>query len=302
MNADTELEHFAGYLALERGLSVHSVDSYLSDLRDFCRWLTNIDHVGGLSSISRDLIIGYLTDCKVEREMESATIARRMAALKVWFRYLFQERLIPADITDIMDSPKLWRMLPDFLSVPEVDAFLKVWNDPVGTDPMAGRNCAILELMYACGLRVSEVADLTIGSILFDSGVLRVCGKGNKERLVPFGIPARRRLQNYISQSRPLLLKKVSVAYLFLSCNGNRLDRQRIWEIVKQTALAAGIMKEVHPHTLRHSFASHLLANGADLRIIQEMLGHADISTTQIYTHVDPRKLRAVHKQFHPRA
>lgn len=296
------LESFSGYLTLERGLGALSVSAYLSDLRDFSGWLNaNCGHTDP-AKVSRQLILSYLCDSKTERHFEPATLARRMVSIKVFLRYLFQEKLVPVDVTDVMDSPKLWRMLPEFLSPSEVNALLSVWVDPVGTDFFSDRNRTILELMYACGLRVSEVADLEIGSVLFDLGVLRVLGKGNKERLIPFGTPARRQLNHYLAYTRPQLLRNPKAHWLFLSRSGQRLDRERIWAIIKETALRAGISKEVHPHMLRHSFASHLLANGADLRIIQELLGHADISTTQIYTHVDPRQIRTVHKQFHPRA
>lgn len=169
-------------------------------------------------------------------------------------------------------------------------------------DFLAIRNRAILEIMYACGLRVSEVASLKVSSVNFDDSVIRVFGKGSKERIVPIGHLAIQALRRYLTKSRPFLLKAPDEPTLFISNRGKVLDRERIWAIIKDTARLAGINKNIHPHTLRHSFASHLLENGADLRVIQEMLGHADIATTQIYTHVDQRQLLAVHKRFHPRA
>ena len=293
------LQHFLGYISLERGLSRNSTEAYNSDLVDFIDFLKQ-NSIHGFPSVSRDDILDYLCFCK-EKEMESSTIARRLVAIKVFFRYLAQERIIRADITDVMDSPKLWRILPEFVTPEEVDALLAAFPAS-GKDPLLFRNRCILEVMYACGLRVSETADLTVSNLNFDENVLRTCGKGTKERIVPMGRTAVSLLKRYLEQVRPLLMKKGNETALFLSIRGRQLDRVRIWGVVKEAAQIANIHKNIHPHTLRHSFASHLLENGADLRVIQEMLGHADISTTQIYTHVDQRRLIAVHKQFHPRA
>lgn len=293
------LTHFSGYLSIERGCGKNTVDSYQFDLQDFISFLR--EHgVSAYPQVSRDQILDYLTDCK-DRGLESSSIARRLVAIKSFFRYLYQERIVPSDITDVMTSPKLWRLLPDFLTVSEVDALLNVYPKS-GKDPLAIRNRCILELLYSSGLRVSECASLRNGAIRFEEGLVRVFGKGSKERLVPVGRKALSALKSYLEKSRPFLLKTKDSPYLFLSYRGSRLDRERIWQVVKEAALQAGIRKNIHPHTLRHSFASHLLANGADLRVIQEMLGHADISTTQIYTHIDQRKLLKVHKQFHPRS
>jgi integrase/recombinase XerD len=216
------------------------------------------------------------------------------------FRFLFQEKLIPKDITDVMDSPKLWQLLPDFLSAKEVTMLLNAFSAR-SKDPLIYRNRTILEVMYACGLRVSECASLNLGSVNFDDETVRVKGKGSKERLVPIGKTALRMIDRYMTEMRPQLLKNPMEATLFLSKSGKKLNREWIWNIVKEAAKLAGIRKNIHPHTLRHSFASHLLENGADLRVIQEMLGHADISTTQIYTHVDQQRLLNIHKMFHPR-
>lgn len=292
------LKHFGGYLSVERGLSENSVSAYLTDLRDFAEFLT-AQQTNAFASVTRDDIISFLSECR-ERGLESSSIARRLVSIKVLFRYLFQENLIPNDITDVMDSPKLWRVLPDFLSPSEVESILKVF--PVtGKDPLVFRNRVILEVMYACGLRVSETAGLRMGDILKGQNLLRVTGKGDKERIVPIGRTAEKLLMRYIDESRPKLAKSTEVQFVFLSRSGKRLDRERIWAIVKDAAKRAGVTKNIHPHTFRHSFASHLLENGADLRVIQEMLGHADISTTQIYTHVDQNRLISIHKKFHPR-
>jgi integrase/recombinase XerD len=228
-------------------------------------------------------------------------MARRLVCLKVFFAFLLKEKVVPQDIMEVMDSPKIWRTLPDALTEEEITRMMDVY--PVDSvDPLSIRNRAILEIMYACGLRVSEAVDLTIASINRDDDVVRITGKGSKERLVPIGTPALSAVEKYLYNVRPTLIKNRNESALFLSYRGKPLDRERIWMIVQDAAKLAGIEKEIHPHTFRHSFATHLLENGADLRMIQEMLGHADISTTQIYTHVDSRKLLAIHKKFHPRA
>ena len=293
------LHHFCGYLSAERGLGQKSVAAYRTDLTDFITWLGDAGYTR-FDAIRRDHILSFLADCR-ERGFESTTIARRLVAVKVFFQYLFREKIVSADITDVMDSPKLWRILPDHLSIQEVDRFLSVWQNRK-EEQYSLRNRCILELLYASGLRVSECASLTIGSIKFDEGILRVFGKGRKERIVPVGRPVLALLEEYIRTVRPAFLKNPATPNLFLSYRGKPLNREWIWSLVKETAREAGIRKNIHPHTLRHSFASHLLENGADLRVIQEMLGHADISTTQIYTHVDKLSLLDIHHKFHPRA
>ena len=294
------LNHFSGYLAIERGLGENSVKAYRSDLLDFITYLRDDEKIIDLRQVEREHILRYLESRK-NCGMETSSLARRLVSIKVFFSYLARERIIPANITDVMESPKLWRILPDYLSGQEVIRLLDAYPDNA-KDPLLLRNRCILEMLYSSGLRVSECADLKLGMLHFDEGTVRVLGKGSKERIVPVGSVARDLLERYRKQARPLLLKDASSAYVFLSRHGKRLDRERIWGIVKEAALLAGIQKNIHPHTLRHSFASHLLENGADLRVIQEMLGHADISTTQIYTHVDERQLLEVHHRFHPRA
>lgn len=292
------LQHFSGFLSMEKGLSTNSVSAYISDLKDFVKFL-NEQNILSFKRVKREEILQYLGECR-KRGMESSTIARRLVSIKVLFRYLFQEKLISTDITDVMDSPKLWRLLPDFLSSTEIDSMLKVFPAQ-GKDVLVFRNRTILEVMYACGLRVSETAGLQLRGFLVDQDILRVTGKGDRERIVPIGKTGSDLLLRYMDEIRPKLLTSNTETTMFLSKTGRPLNRERIWAIVKEAAKLAGINKNIHPHTLRHSFASHLLENGADLRIIQEMLGHADISTTQIYTHVDEKRLLTVHKQFHPR-
>jgi len=296
---DKILQHFCGYLLMERGLSRNSISAYRCDLADFIAYLKKYGKTD-FSEVSRDNIIDFLGEHK-ENGMEPASLARRLVAIKVFFRYLAQEKFVPENITSVMDSPKLWRILPEFMSSREVEALMNVYAVNA-KDFLAIRNRAILEVLYACGLRVSEVASLNVSSVNAENGVIRVLGKGSKERIVPVGHLAVQALRRYLTKSRPNLLRSPDEPTLFLSQRGRKLNRERIWAIIKEAALQAGIMKNIHPHTLRHSFASHLLENGADLRVIQEMLGHADIATTQIYTHVDQRQLLAVHKKFHPRS
>jgi integrase/recombinase XerD len=296
---ETVLKHFIGFLAVEKGLSTNSIDAYKSDLLHFIAFLKD-QKVTSFQMLKRNDVIEYLTECK-SAGMLTATLARRLVSIKVLFRYLFQEKLIAQDITDVMDSPKLWRLLPDFMSPAETDKLLKAFPAKA-KDLLTFRNRVILEVMYACGLRVSECAGLRTDSIRFEENLVRLTGKGNKERIVPVGRMAQRLVKRYMDEVRPQLARFDNVNALFLSNHGHPLDREMIWNIVKSAARLAKIKKNIHPHTLRHSFASHLLENGADLRVIQEMLGHADISTTQIYTHVDQKRLVGIHKQFHPRA
>jgi integrase/recombinase XerD len=294
------LEIFKTYIAVEKGLSLNTVSSYISDLKDFFAFLSG----KGISSpddVSRDDILDYLSSCK-DKGLESSTLARRLVSIKVLFRFLFAERLIKADVTGIMDSPKLWRLLPDMLSFQEMEKLLNAFPASL-KDPLIFRNRTILETIYACGLRVSEAASLELGFLKLDDEIIRVTGKGSKERIIPMAKFTISMMKKYISEIRPKFSSDNDPsAKVFLSKTGKVLDRERIWAIVKEAAKIAGIEKNIHPHTLRHSFASHLLENGADLRIIQELLGHADIGTTQIYTHIDQNRLISAHRRFHPRA
>jgi len=285
---------------MEKGLSRNTVSAYSSDIRFFIEYL-KANGIKDFAKVTRNDILFFLEDSS-DKGIESASLARRLVSIKVFYKYLFQEKIVKTDITDIMTSPKLWRLLPDFLTPNEIDVLLQVYSNKA-KDLLTLRNRTILELMYSCGLRVSETVNLCIDDLRFDEGIIRVTGKGNKERIVPIGLPAERLLQKYLANVRPELLKgNLDESVVFLSNHGKRLDRERVWGIIKETAKLAGIKKNIHPHTLRHSFASHLLANGADLRVIQEMLGHADISTTQIYTHVEQDRLKNVLRQFHPRS
>ena len=293
------LKYFIAHLKVERGLSPNTVEAYCNDLCTLGDYLRD-NGITGWDKVSRDDLLDFL-DFRRRRGMEAATLARELAAIKVFYRYLVNEKLLTSDPSAVMDSPRLWRMLPDMLSIEETDRLLRAFSDRAA-EALTIRNRAILEMMYASGLRVSETADLKLGDINFETGMVRVTGKGSKERIVPVASRVLNLLRRYTTSARTELTEKNPMSpYLFVSRTGKRLDRERIWAIIKEAAFIAGIDKEIHPHTLRHSFATHLLENGADLRAIQEMLGHSDISTTEIYTHVNKNRLLAVHRQFHPR-
>ena len=302
------IDQFLDYVSLERGLSKNTRDAYSADLEHFWKHLS-LNRIKSFNHVSRKQMLDYLISEK-ERGLSVNSISRRLVAIKVFFSYLQREGMLARNVTEAMDSPKLWKVLPGILSIKEVDRMLEA---PAGNDRFSMRDKAMLELLYATGLRVSEIAELKTGDIHFDSGYIRCMGKGNKERVVPFGKKAGTYLDRYLKGARPDFLnvsrggKKSTKTdtqnhHVFLTYRGLKFSRKGIWKLVKNYSKRAGITKRVSPHTLRHSFASHLLANGAPLRVIQEMLGHADIGTTQIYTHVDQGRLRSVHAQFHPRA
>jgi len=291
------IDQFLDYVQLERGLSPNTREAYRADLLSFAAFLQGRDR-RSFNMVQRRDILDYLLAEK-ERGLSVNSISRRLVSIKVFFRYLQQEGLLDRNVTEAMDSPKLWRILPGVLSIKEVERMLTL---ACGQDRAALRDGALLELMYASGLRVSEVAELKLDDLHFDDGYLRCAGKGGKTRVVPFGDKARERLLAYLKEGRPKFCRDDSPRHVFLTYRGKPFTRKGLWKLIKSYAVRAGITKKVFPHTLRHSFASHLLANGAPLRIIQEMLGHADIATTQIYTHVDPSRLRAVHARYHPRA
>ena len=296
------LDFFETFLTLERGLGVNTVQAYLTDLRGFADFCEN-NGVNNASSITREVILDFLGDRQDNHFEVSTTLARKLISIKLFCRFLQQEGVIESDPTEIMSSPRLWSYLPGFLSTEEVDALLTAFPAQ-SKEPLPQRNRAILELIYASGLRVSEAAHLKVSDVNFEDATLRITGKGSKVRIVPVGKTALQILKFYITKSRPELLdaNRPNTAELFLSVRGKPLNREWIWAIVKEAAAIAGIDRDIYPHMLRHSFASHLLANGADLRVIQEMLGHSDLRTTEIYTHVGNERLAQIHKQFHPRA
>jgi len=294
---DVLLNQFLDYLSLERGLSPHTRYAYASDLGRFLAFLRQ-RAVRSINAVSRQHIADFLMAEK-KRGLGVNSLARALVAIKVCFRYLQQEGLLDVNVTDEMDSPGLWKALPQTLTLREVEALL---NAPGEKNRYAVRDKAILETMYGTGLRISELAQLAVDDVHPEEHFLRCIGKGNKERVVPLGNVAGESIRAYSRELRPALCRGNNPRPLFLTNRGRGFSRQGLWKLIKGYALQAGITKNVKPHSLRHSFASHLLANGAPLRVIQEMLGHADITTTQAYTHVDASRLKAVHAQYHPRS
>ncbi|MDE0838295.1 MAG: site-specific tyrosine recombinase XerD [Kiritimatiellae bacterium] len=291
------VSQFLDYVALERGLSPNTQSAYASDLERFTAYLGQ-QGIDTFNATTRKHVLNFML-AERERGLSVNSLSRRLVAIKVFFRYLQREGLLDTNVTDAMDSPRLWKLLPGVLSQDEVDRLITA---PKGDDRQALRDRAMMELMYASGLRVSELAQLQIGDLHLESDYLKCLGKGNKVRIVPFGESSKTCIVRYLNEARPLYVKSVNDDSVFLTYRGRGFSRKGIWDFIKRYAALAGIEKPVSPHTLRHSFASHLLANGAPLRVIQEMLGHADIATTQIYTHVDQGRLQSIHKQFHPRS
>ncbi len=291
------VDRFLDTLALEEGLSENTRKAYASDLRLFVTF-SMARGLAGLNDITRRDVLDYLHREK-ERGSASSTLSRRLVAIKVFFRFLHREGLLIRNVTEVMESPRLWKVLPDTLSVRDVDRLLQA---PVGSTRYDLRDRAVLELLYATGMRVSELAGLTVDETRLDEGFVRCMGKGSKMRVVPFGSQAKQHLERFLKEGRPQFRADPSVREVFLNRLGKKISRQALWKLIRDAARKAGLERPIHPHTLRHSFATHLLSNGAPLRVIQEMLGHSDIATTQIYTHVDQNRLKAVHARFHPRA
>lgn len=291
------IDQFVDYITLERGLSPNTRSAYNSDLTKLIQFLER-RKITTLNAVTRNDILDFLLFEK-DHGLGVNSISRLFVAVKVFFRFLQQEGLLTGNITEVMDSPKLWKALPATLSVREVERLLAA---PEGDKPRAARDRALIEIFYATGLRVSELCSLTLDNIYFDEGYLRCTGKGEKERIVPFSEKAASALKKYIDNARGSFTADPQNRHVFLSRRGQKISRKMVWKLIRQYARKAGIQKKISPHTLRHSFASHLLANNAPLRVIQEMLGHADIATTQIYTHVDQSRLKSIHEQFHPRA
>lgn len=293
---DILVEEFRNYLSVEKGASPNTIEAYMRDIGRFLEFAGKRGR-GALERVRRDDIIAFMVSEK-RRGLAASSIARALAALKMLFRFLAANKYIRKDIAEVLESPKLWKYLPDVLSPAEVETLL---GAPDGSKPQGERDRALLELMYASGLRVSEAAGLSTGDVNLEVGFVKCRGKGMKERVVPLGSYARRRIASYLEGGRPALLKGRSSNSLFVTRLGTPFTRQGLWKMIKQHARRSGLEKEITPHSLRHSFASHLLSGGADLRVVQELLGHSDITTTQVYTHVDRDRLKSIHKKFHPR-
>ena len=293
---DFGLEGFRDFLALESGHSENTVEAYLRDLQRLAEFAA-AKGVRDPGRVTRALLRDFIYLLK-DMGLSAATIRREVSAVRTYYGFLVGEGRIAADPSERLESPRRGRVLPDTLTVREVEALLAA---PDVDHPLAWRDRALLELGYGAGMRVSELCNLGTTDLLLTDGIVRVFGKGSKERLVPIGRAVIGAVSVYLHQLRPELDRGASGGRVLLNARGRPLSRVGAWAIVKRAATRAGITKRVTPHTLRHSFATHLLEGGADLRAVQEMLGHADLSTTQIYTHVDREYLRSVHKQFHPR-
>jgi integrase/recombinase XerD len=297
VDRDFWLESFRDFLALEAGHSANTVEAYLRDLRRLGEFATSRG-VRDPERLTRAALRDFVFLLK-DLGLSPASIRRSVSAIRTYYGFLTGEGRVTHDPSDRLESPRRGRILPDTLSVQEVEALL---GSPRVELPLAWRDRALLELAYGAGLRVSELCGLGLTDLLLSENLVRVFGKGNKERLVPLGRSVIGAVSVYLHTMRPELDKGKSRGRVLLNARGEPLSRVGAWGVVKRAAERAGVAKRVTPHTLRHSFATHLLEGGADLRAVQEMLGHADLSTTQIYTHVDREYLRSVHKQFHPRA
>ena len=297
-NMEQAIDSFIRFLAVERGLSQNYQLSTQRSLSEFARWCVTRKNIDNPRGVTLPVLTEYLAERK-RAGLSASSIKLIVVALKIFFRFLAGKDAIERDPAEALALPRIERYLPETLNELQVEQLL----EKIDTSALYGlRDRAMIELLYASGLRISELAGARLENFNFEERIVRVTGKGNKTRLVPVGRTACEALAAYLSAERPQLVKHSSGSEIFLSARGTKLTTVRIWQIVKKHARRAGLEKNIYPHLLRHSFATHLLGNGADLRIIQEMLGHADISTTQVYTHVDQQRLKAVHRRFHPRA
>ncbi len=298
-NSQQLIDRFLDAIWSERGLSNNTLAAYRRDLQGFDKWLSEQHaHITNLFSVDKSLLQQYLA-FRGQTGAKASTMARVLSSLRGFYRYQVRTGALAEDPTALIASPKLGRLLPETLSERQVNALLEA---PEILDPIGLRDKAMLELIYATGLRVSELIGLEISQVSLQQGVLRVMGKGNKERLVPMGDEAVEWIERYQLESRPLLIQgKGTSEHLFVTQRGSGMSRQAFWYLIKRYALIAHIHQKISPHTLRHAFATHLLNHGADLRVVQLLLGHNDLSTTQIYTHVAQARLQELHQKHHPR-
>ena len=293
------IDAFLDYLTIECGLSVNTLQAYQRDLQRFAEFV-GAQEADDWPAITAEQVIDFLTKEKAPpRNLAVPSVSRALVAIRMLFRFMSSEGLVPRDVTEHLESPRLWMTLPEVLDRRAVDRLLTAPNADEDRWPL--RDKAILEILYATGARASEVADLTVRSVNREVGYAHCIGKGRKERIVPVGRRALEALEAYLTSERPGL-DSLGDEHLFLTHTGRRMGRETLWRLVKKYVVRSGVSRRVSPHTLRHSFATHLLEGGADLRAVQEMLGHVDIGTTQIYTHVDQNRLKAIHKKYHPRA
>ena len=282
------------FLATERGLSNNYQLLVRRNLEKFSNWLNDIKQ---LDSITTDDLSEYLSKRKKEG-LAASSIRQNVVSLKIFFRYLCNHKILSEDIAEGLFSPKPEQLLPKTINQKDV---MRLLESIETSDPLGMRDRALIELLYSSGLRLGEIMEALLENLYLEEGHIRVTGKGKKTRIVPIGKKALEAINNYLEKGRKKLVNSKSTSHIFLSIRGKKLSPSRIWQIVKERSKRANINSPIHPHQLRHSFATHLLSGGADLRIIQELLGHADISTTQTYTHVDEKGLKKVHKKFHPR-
>lgn len=294
---EQQLDAFHQYLVVEKGLARNTLMAYMSDVRRFCD-AVQLQHVQDVHALGREAIVDYLATRR-QQGISPRTASRELVAIKSFYHFLQARLDIPHNPTTDIASPRLWHRLPDALSRAEVEHLLQA---PDTATPIGKRDAALLEMLYATGLRASELVGLAPENVNTVGGYLRVRGKGDKERLIPIGELASVQLEDYFLNGRPKLLKGRQATHLFVNRAARGLTRQGLWKIVKKYVAQVGISRAISPHTLRHSFATHLLEGGADLRSLQHLLGHADISTTQIYTHVVQQHLQAVYAKHHPRA
>jgi integrase/recombinase XerD len=293
---ESEIRSFLNYLRVEKGLSENTLHAYRRDIEKFGMFVR--EHKLNAGGVTRGNVVDFLGSL-YRKGLDSRSVARHLVTIRNFFRFLLMEGIIPQDPAENIESPKFRQSLPDFLNLEEVDRLLR---QPDASTTIGLRDKAMIELMYSTGLRVSELCSLRVSDVQMDAGCLRCIGKGNKERIVPVGRKALAGVQEYLRESRPELLRGRSSPYLILNRKGGKLDRIAFWKTLGEYGRKAGLRKALTPHMLRHSFATHLLDRGADLRSVQMMLGHSDISTTQIYTHVVEERLKQVYKAHHPRA
>lgn len=291
------LDQFLNYLTVERGLSPNTLDSYSRDLIKYLDYLST-KGIKDISKTSDLTIISFIATLK-NGGLSNRSVARNLTSIRMFYRFLTEDHHINNNPTLNIETPKRELRLPQVLSIEEVDVLLQ---KPDSSTSLGLRDAAFLELLYATGLRASEIISLALNDINLEAGYLIASGKGSKERLIPIGEVAQNLIKKYLKNSRPTLLKNKQSHHLFTTRSGKSMTRQGFWKLIKKYALATGIRKKITPHTLRHSFATHLLERGADLRSVQMMLGHADISSTQIYTHVTTERLKKIHNQYHPRS
>lgn len=299
MTHSAGLEQFSAWLALEKGLATRTQCMYQAILARFIDWLEKERQLTSPADVTEELLQHYLHKQRSLRRLSSGSLKIEVIALRLYFRFLHQNQLVATDPAESLELPKQEQYLPPTLSEQELKQLMEV---PLPATPLGIRDRAILETFYASGMRVSELAGLRLELLNLNEGTAQVIGKGNKERIVLLGTPAVEALKHYLESSRPTLVKPQTGGEVFLGRTGRKLTTLRLWKIIKDLARRAGLDKNVYPHLMRHSFATHLLSNGADLRVIQELLGHANLSTTEIYTHVDASRLQQLHRAHHPRA